>query len=141
MKLLPVNVLHLLVDSSFGVGWYRDDTDRRCSVVLSVLRLDNEESFFDCSDTYFQERLYEVAHAQGVTSPGDVASLYDGMLADLEEELGEEFVVTKLHVPVPTPKNRANEQLLVKLLYSNYPSYVVRKNYSEVIEITNVEYF
>jgi hypothetical protein len=138
--MVAVDLAHNWWSWASNNGLYRNDTDKRCSIILASLKPnEGETGFFDCGDTSFQEELYSIAEVQGVTDYRDVASLYDVVLSGLEHELGKEFEVVKLHLPVPRPqKPDSGKQKLLNLLYSSYCSYIVRKNYREVIKIIEV---
>jgi hypothetical protein len=119
-------------------NWYRAESDRRCSIIVVTLSLSSEELFFDCSDVAFLEELYKTAQVHGLEHERDIASLYDLMLSDLEDDMQQIFQVIKAHVPVPT-SSYCDQNSLIKKLYSHYCTYIVRKDYDEVISIADVK--
>jgi len=112
---------------------YVDDKHQECKVICATLNLD-QSLFFDASNSYFQEILFQTAKQRNVTSLNGLSRLYDVVISDIEKVLKVKYLVIAANVARP---NSTVSTPMISYTPS-FKCYVVRDKFDEVIVINTI---
>lgn len=89
---------------------YENDTNKKCSVILARLQI-QEEEFIDLDEKFLKDEIALLCLEKDLnadTKDEEISGLYDMFLSRIEKKLGSEFKVHESAVATPSRKHFFN---------------------------------